>query len=97
MLNGDVLSEMTLLDAGIKDAVLLVLAIPDDQICLQAVQLARRINPSIRIIARCGFTSAGMAAMAHGAEEAVIAEQVVARELADVVARRLGIVDEKQG
>ncbi len=88
ILNGDVLSETTLLEAGITRATLLVLAVPDDHVCLEAVQLARRLNPEIRIIARCVFTSAGLQAMAHGAEEAIIAEQVVARDLAKAVQER---------
>jgi CPA2 family monovalent cation:H+ antiporter-2 len=94
ILSGDVLSETTLGEAGIARAALLVLAIPDDQVCLEAVQLARRLNPALRIIARCVFTSAGLQAMAHGAEEAIIAEQVVARDLAKAVEERVQNKDE---
>jgi CPA2 family monovalent cation:H+ antiporter-2 len=93
ILNGDVLNEDTLHKAGIADASLLVLAIPDDEVCVAAVRLARRLNPKVRIIARCIFTSAGMQAMAHGADETVIAEQVVARELAKAVEERLPVAE----
>jgi voltage-gated potassium channel Kch len=89
ILSGDVLNESTLDKAGIARASLFVMAIPDDAVCLQAVQLVRRLNPTIRIIARCVFTSAGMQAMAHGADETIIAEQVVARDLAKAVEERL--------
>jgi CPA2 family monovalent cation:H+ antiporter-2 len=95
ILNGDILDETTLAKAGIAKASLLVLAIPDDEVCLEAVQLVRRLNPKIRIIARCIFTSAGMQAMAHGADEAIIAEQVVARDLAKAVEDRLPVEEER--
>jgi len=67
--------------AGIAGATTFVLAIPDDHAALEATQHARRMNPSIHIIARCHFTSAGIEAKARGANEVIVAEQLVATEM----------------
>lgn len=81
MICGDVRDESTLRAAGIEHARLLVLAIPNESAVLDAVPIARRLNPGIHIMARCHFTSAGFQAEKLGADEVVVAEQVVAREL----------------
>src|SRR4051794_40896539 len=67
--------------AGITSAKTFVIAIPDDHAALEATQHARRMNPSIHIIARCHFTSAGIEAKARGANEVIVAEQLVATEM----------------
>jgi voltage-gated potassium channel Kch len=82
---GDVLDESTLREAGIDRATLLILAIPDDQTAVAAVELAKRLKPSLPIIARCIYTSAGLQATIHGADEVIVAEQVVAREFTRIV------------
>jgi CPA2 family monovalent cation:H+ antiporter-2 len=89
IIEGDVAQEQTLLRAGIAKARLLVLAVPNEAVVLAAVKLARRLNPAVRIIARCHYTSAGMLARQHGAEAVVVAEQVVAEELKGLVWDRL--------
>ena len=48
---------------------------------VESVAAAKRINPDIRILLRCNYTSTGMRARKAGADRAVIAEQLVAREL----------------
>ena len=65
--------------AGIEHAQLLAVAIPNDDVMLEVVAAARRIHPTIPIIARCVYTSAGFRAMREGAEQIVVAEQVVAQ------------------
>lgn len=89
MVSGDVRDETLLRKAGIENARLLILAMPDDAACLQAIDLARRLNPTITILARCTFTSAGLQATAKGAAEVIVAEQVVAREMSQVLGRHL--------
>src|SRR5271170_4030710 len=54
---GDVLDEQTLKRAGIQRARVIALAVPNEAIVLDAVSLARRLNPTIRIIARCTYIS----------------------------------------
>ena len=89
ILTGDVRDEALLVRAGIEGARLLILAIPDDAACLAAIDVARRLNPDLEILARCTFTSAGLQATAKGAAEVIVAEQVVAREMSQVLLRHL--------
>jgi voltage-gated potassium channel Kch len=58
-----------------------VLAVPSDKAVLQAVGLARGMNPKMRIIARLRFISSGMEAHRRGADEVIVEEQVVAAEM----------------
>jgi voltage-gated potassium channel Kch len=84
---GDVNEEAILRQAGIERAKTLILAVPNDNAVLSAITIARRLNPGIAIIARCNFISAGLEAMRRGASEVIIAEQVVASELLNVLER----------
>lgn len=86
---GDVTDPQVLKNAGIDHASMFVVAIPHEQAALEATRQARSLNPHIRIITRCHFTSAGFEAKRHGADDVVIAEQVVAEELGAVVSSRL--------
>lgn len=67
--------------AGIKAARLLVVAVPNEEASLGIVRMAKSLNPKVHIIARCVFTSGGLQALQSGADEVVIAEQVVAEHL----------------
>ena len=84
---GDVCDEQTLRRAGVERATLLVLAVPSDPAVLEAVRIARSLNPSLRIIARCRFISSGMEAHRRGADEVVVEEQVVAMEFIRLLER----------
>jgi CPA2 family monovalent cation:H+ antiporter-2 len=81
VIEGDVCDEETLRRAGVENATLLVLAVPNDSAVLEAIAVARRMNPKIRILARCRFISSGMEAHRRGANQVIIEEQVVAKEL----------------
>jgi voltage-gated potassium channel Kch len=81
VIEGDVCDEAVLRRAGVEHATLLVLAVPSDPAVLEAITVARRLNPNLRILARCRFISSGMEAHRRGANEVVIEEQVVAQEL----------------
>jgi len=78
---GDVCTEETLRRAGVERSSLLVLAVPNDAAVLEAVRVARRLNPSVRILARCRFISSGMEAHRLGANHVVVEEQVVGSEM----------------
>jgi CPA2 family monovalent cation:H+ antiporter-2 len=80
MIAGDVREAETLRRAGIERAVLFAVAIPNEPAVLEAVRLAREMNPKLYILARCHFISAGMEARRRGANEVVIEEQVVGEE-----------------
>lgn len=91
MICGDVRDEQILRQAGICHASLLILAMPDDAVCLAAIEAARKLNPTVKIVARCTFTSAGLQAGARGAAHVIVAEQVVARELTQVLEHHLAM------
>jgi voltage-gated potassium channel Kch len=77
---GDIRSEAALIQAGIQQASLLALTVPIESVVLEAISIARRLNPTIRIIARVQYISAGLDAVRRGADEAVVAEELAARE-----------------
>jgi voltage-gated potassium channel Kch len=77
--------------AGIETAVLFAATMPNDAAVLEAVALARRLNPAVRIIARCEYVSTGMKAERKGADEVVIAEKVVATEFGRAVEREASL------
>ncbi len=85
---GSIANEAIQREAGIETASQLILAVPDDQAVLEAVRIARRINPTVQIIARCAFTSAGLEAARRGADQVVVAERVVAGELVRILEQR---------
>jgi CPA2 family monovalent cation:H+ antiporter-2 len=91
---GDVTNPDVLREAKIETAAMFIVAIPDERASLEATRQARLLNPHVKIITRCHFTSAGFEAKRHGADEVVIAEQVVAEELAAVVSNRLSDVEQ---
>lgn len=90
VIEGDVSEEATLREAGIEDASILALTVPDEQAVLEATQLARRIKPGIYIVARTSYSSSGMRASQLGADDVVKAEQAVARQFYEMMLRKLG-------
>jgi CPA2 family monovalent cation:H+ antiporter-2 len=77
---GDARDADILRRAGIMHATELAVAIPDEVAVLDVVEQARRLNKSVRIIARCSYISGGMEATRRGADQVIVAEQVVAAE-----------------
>ena len=77
---GDVRSEQALLHAGIERANMLALTLPAESVVLEAIAIARKLNPTIKIIARLMYISSGLDAIRRGADEAVVAEELAARE-----------------
>src|SRR5690349_13436887 len=88
IIEGDIRHEDVLRKAGIERASTLALAMPDETQTLEALAVARRLRPDVKIIARCTFSSAGMQAARLGAA-VVVAEQVVAREFAAQLEKNL--------
>lgn len=85
IVEGDATDEQVLLRAGIESAVLFAVTMPNDSAMLETVALARRLNPMVRILARCEYVSTGMKATRRGADEVVVAEQVIAAEFGRLV------------
>jgi voltage-gated potassium channel len=78
IIEGDSRDAQTLRDAGIEESTDIAITLPDDLAVLETLETARRLNRSIRIIARATFVSGGMEAAKRGADDVVVAEQVVA-------------------
>lgn len=78
---GNCADPQVLLQAGIEQAEAFIVVVPDEKAALQATQHARQLNSSIHIITRCYYTSAGIQAKSLGANEVIVAEQVVAEEV----------------
>lgn len=86
MVAGDATLPQTLREAGAEHARLIVIALPDDAAAIETTRQARLLNPGAHIITRCHFTSRGIEARAAGADNVVVAEQVVAAELVRLLA-----------
>jgi voltage-gated potassium channel len=82
---GDATDEADLRRAGVERAAVLVLAMPNEQAVLAAVPLAKRLNPGIKILARCRHVSTALEAMRIGADEVVSEEQVIAEAFARTI------------
>lgn len=80
ILQGDATDEHTLRRAGIERAAVLALAMPNEAAVLAAIPVARRLNPGVKILARCRHVSTALEAHRKGADEVLSEEQVVARE-----------------
>ena len=89
IIRGDARDPLTLRLAGIERATDVAVTIPDDDATLAVVGQARQLNATARIIARCTFVSGGMEAARLGADDTVIAEQVVATEFGRAILNAL--------
>ena len=79
---GDATDEADLRRAGIERAAVLALAMPNEQAVLTAIPLARRLNPGIKILARCRHVSTTIEAARLGADVVLSEVQVVGEAFA---------------
>ena len=86
IINGDARHPAILRQAGIERATDVFVTLPSDKATLEVVEQARQLAPNAKIIARCTFVSGGMEATRRGADDVVVAEQVVAAEFGRVTA-----------
>ena len=82
---GDAREEQILRQAGIERASVLAVMLPEQSDSLATVERARRINPNVKIIARCRYVSGGLEAHRLGADRTIVAEEAVARELLSMI------------
>ena len=59
----------------------MIVALPDEEAALQVTRVSRALTSSALIVTRCHYISVGFEARAAGANDVVVAEQVVAEEL----------------
>ena len=86
---GDARDPALLRQAGLDGARLLAVTLPDERAVLEVLQVARQVNPGVRMIARCNYTSTGIKAERAGAFAVVIEEQIVALEFAKLIGSSL--------
>jgi CPA2 family monovalent cation:H+ antiporter-2 len=89
IIEGDARNAGVLRRAGIDRATELAVTVPNDRVGMEIVEAARALNPAVHIIARCTFVSGGMEAARRGADDTVIAEQVVATEFGRAISMAL--------
>ncbi|MXR41088.1 TrkA family potassium uptake protein [Halobaculum sp. WSA2] len=82
---GDVSSRETLREAGVEDAGVILVCVPDDSTALLTTVLARSLNPDIEILVRMSDAKATTKALRAGADYVLsvprISARMVAREL----------------
>jgi CPA2 family monovalent cation:H+ antiporter-2 len=86
MIDGNAADPDVLRQAGLERAVLFACTVPDDAVMYAAVEEARRVNPNLRIIARCRYVSSGIEATRRGADDVIVEEQAVAGAFESLVA-----------
>jgi voltage-gated potassium channel Kch len=84
IIEGNVCDEHILRRAGIDRASFLALAMPSEQAVLEALVLARRLNPKLRILARCRHVSTALEAVKRGADDVVSEEEVIGQAFSRV-------------
>lgn len=89
IIEGDIRNEDVLRQAGIGEASVLALTIPDEPAVLDATQVARKLNSNIYIVARTQYASVGLQAARMGADEVVQAEYAVAVQFYQSFLRKL--------
>lgn len=85
IVEGDATDEQVLRRAGIESAAYFAATMPNEHAVLEMVGIARRLNPTVRIVARCEYVSTGLKLSRRGADEVVIAEQVVAADFGRII------------
>lgn len=92
---GDATNRDTLCAAGIQDAVALILTSAGMQGSEETIQLAREINPRLRIIARTTYLRSIQALREAGAEAVFSGEGEIALNMTEHMLRKLGATDEQ--
>lgn len=89
IIEGNVAEEDVLIRAGIGEASILALTIPDEEAVLRATEVAKRLKPEIYIVARTNYSSKGLQASQLGADAVIKAEQAVARQFYEMLRQKL--------
>ena len=86
IIEGDAADAAALREAGLDRAALFACTVPNDAAMYAAVTEARRLNPRVRIVARCRYVSSGIEATRLGADDVVVEEHAVAQAFEGVLA-----------
>jgi CPA2 family monovalent cation:H+ antiporter-2 len=88
------MSPSVLVRAGVRDASLLAIAIPDPIAVQAAIATAKRLNPSIDVIARAAGLEGYRALQKAGASEVVVPQFEVGLEFVRHTLQRFGVSEE---
>lgn len=88
MVQGDAAAPEVLRSAGVDAASVIVVAVPSDPVVAEITATVRGMNPTARIIARCHYLSTGLECRRRGADEVLVAEQVLAEAITRVLRRQ---------
>jgi len=86
VVHGDVREPEVLREAGLQEADILVLTIPDEQVAIAAAKIARQIHSDLFIVARTNFFSRGLMATRVGADLVVVEEVATAHAMQQAIA-----------
>ena len=84
---GDISDEDILELAGVRWSTMLALTVPDEKATLKAVEIAKRLNPKIYVVARTTYASRGLQCAQKGANEVIKSEQAVALMFSEMLDR----------
>jgi len=90
-LYGDAGNELVLERAHLDRAILLVIALPDPQTSRRVIEVARRANERIGVVARAHSREAADYLRKAGANEVVLGEEELAIEMTGYALHRLGV------
>ena len=93
LLYGDAANEAMLKVAGIQNARLFIVALPDPVSTIVAVQCARRLNPSMQIVGRAGRDQEVHALRETGADAVVWPELEAAIEMMRISLQDIGVAE----
>jgi Trk K+ transport system NAD-binding subunit len=88
---GDVSDASVLVAAGVPDASVIALTVPDEDAVLKAIAISRRLNPRIYIVARTMYASRGIEARRLGADDVIKSEQAVAIQFFELLRARMAL------
>ena len=86
---GDARNPEILKAAGIENASILALTMPDEGAVIDVLRVAKQLNPTLKMLARCSYTSTGIKAERAGAVAVLVEEQLVALEFAKLMGNLL--------
>lgn len=92
---GDAGDADILVQAGLSEAVALILSAPGSPESAELIRRAREINPSVQVLARSAFLSQASALRNAGADQVFSGEAEVAMAIIDAMLRRLGATPEQ--
>jgi CPA2 family monovalent cation:H+ antiporter-2 len=94
---GDAASEETLRDAGLLEALALVVTVPDPATVSAIVATAKSLRPDLPVIARARYAAYTQQIAQSGVDLLVNEEKIVGERLASAALRSVGLAAEGMG